>query len=245
MKKYYDLNVEINFQSKFEEILEHLLFLHELGYTGIGVVFPYDKIKEFRKLKTICEENGFIIYSRINIKGKSTLGLKKALKNVRQNYELIGVECFNIEIAHWAIQDSRPDILILNQFGLLNYNYKTAKLINNNEKALEISLKPLIFTNFRKRSKILRFLSKRIRFFIKAKADFILTMNSTGSSIYDTRAPRDLMSLLYLMNIPENIANKTMSEFPEHVIQRALNKRDQNIISKNIRIITNEEDDIL
>ena len=51
------------------------------------------------------------------------------------------------------------------------------------------------------------------------------------------RAPRDLMSLLYLLNVPEDIAMKSMSYYAEYIVQKALNKKDPNIVSENIRII--------
>ncbi|MHA1830549.1 MAG: RNase P subunit p30 family protein, partial [Candidatus Helarchaeota archaeon] len=144
MLRYYDLNVEIDINNDFNSIAKNLLFYKDLGYYGLGIVYPLNKIKEFNDLRRSLEDDKFKLYSRINIKAKNIQGLKSILKNIRTKYDLIAIECFDINTAHWAIQDSRPDIIVLNDFGINNYGYSTAKLLSNNNKALELSLKSLI-----------------------------------------------------------------------------------------------------
>ncbi|MHA1311154.1 MAG: RNase P subunit p30 family protein [Candidatus Helarchaeota archaeon] len=239
MLRYYDLNVEIDINNDFNSIAKNLLFYKDLGYYGLGIVYPLNKIKEFNDLRRSLEDDKFKLYSRINIKAKNIQGLKSILKNIRTKYDLIAIECFDINTAHWAIQDSRPDIIVLNDFGINNYGYSTAKLLSNNNKALELSLKSLIRDPYWRKSKFLRVNSKIMQHIIKAKSYFIITTNSKAGHIYYIRAPRDLMTLLYLLDVPENIAKKSVSEFPEKIILQALDKKNPNIISKNIRVINN------
>ena len=242
MPKYYDLNVKINNNSNLSDIKNFLLFFKDLGYNGLGIDISLNEIGIFKDLKKEIEDDFFKLYSRINIKAKSIPGLKKALKNIRLKYDLIGIECWDINVCHWAVQDSRPDIIIFNNYGLENYNYSTAKLIRHNKKAIEISLKNIIFSYFDKRSKLLRQLIKRMRYILKSKALFLLTTQTEMNSIYNARAPRDLIALMYLIDIPTNTAIKSISKNSEQIIKNALDKRDPNIISENIRIIQNEEE---
>lgn len=238
---FYDLNIKVNFESDVSDIVEYLLFFRELGYSRLGIDTPLNQIETFGELKSKLNDNNVQIYSRANIKARKISGLKGALKNFRRKFDLIGVECSDIRIAHWAIQDSRPDIIILNDFGLERYNYSTAKLVYNNQKAFEISIKKLLYSYSTQKSKLLRHLIRSLRYFIKANAAFLLTSNSEMDTFYDCRAGRDLISLCYLMNIPDNIAKKTVTEYPERVLENALNKLDPNVLSKNIRILNSEE----
>ncbi|MBD3229633.1 MAG: hypothetical protein GF329_15740 [Candidatus Lokiarchaeota archaeon] len=239
---FYDLNIKVNFEKEISDIIEYLLFFKKIGYSRLGINTPLNKIEKFKKLRNKIDETELKIYSRTNIKAKKIENLKHTLRNFRRKFDLIGLDCSNINVCHWAIQDSRPDIIILNKFGLRNYNYSTAKLINHNDKAFEISIKDLLFSYPTQKSKLLRLLIKCIKYYIKADAAFLLTSNSEMGMIYDSRAPRDLISLCYLMDIPDSIAKKTVTEYPERILENALKKMDPKVLSNNIRIINEEEE---
>jgi len=237
LPRFYELNVRVNFEENLNVIMDKILIFKELGYYGIGLKVPSNKNKIFNDLKNSVEDKKFKIYSRLDLKGKSVAGLKKSLKNFRLKYDLIGIDPQNLDVCHWAIRDSRPDIIILNEDKTKEFRYTTSKLLSAHEKCVEISLKSLIFMHFKRKSKLLRHLSNKLKFILKSKAFFLITMSPTAGEIYEMRAPRDLMSLLYLLNVPEDIAMKSMSYYAEYIVQKALNKKDPNIVSENIRII--------
>lgn len=239
---YYDLDIAIDFNKPFDEIEKNILFYKELGYYGVGIDTPLNKLEMFEELKNKLEDKNFKLYSRINIKSKNIPGLKKALKNMRRKYDCIGIESWDINVCHWAIQDSRPDIIILNKYGFKNYEYSTAKLIRNNNKAIEISLTKLLHSQFDYRSKLLRIYSKKLLSFLKANTPFLLTTHSKNYSIYDIRAPRDIISLVILLDIPEDTARKAIISYPEQIIENALAKKDPNIISDNIKVIERDDE---
>ena len=69
----------------------------------------------------------------------------------------------------------------------------------------------------------MRLLSKLIKIVQKAKAPFIISSQSNEK--WDLRAPKDMIRILNLVNLPIEESKKGVSSYPEAMIKRNLLNR--------------------
>lgn len=177
--------------------------------------------------KLVSKFGKLTIYRRLFIEEDNKEKIKQILSKERFRNVLISVYCNTPELTKWSLTDNRIDIIEVDiaNFGRF-IDRKAAKLAKENEKIIEINLRPLIYQG--NKIGFLRNLQKGIHWINKKKCQFIITSGATD--LFELRNPRDLCGLVPLFQMSYEHALKSMSK---DIIT---------IIERNIDRITNQEE---
>ncbi|NHI92350.1 MAG: hypothetical protein EAX96_07585 [Candidatus Lokiarchaeota archaeon] len=190
MQEYFDLHIH----SK-KDFLEMIALLEKFKYSSIAVINI--QRNELNQLNN----SSLKIYSRINLKSNNINELKQLLSRNINKYDLISIRSEDKSTFNWAIQDSRIDLLTFkDESNYSIFTYEAAKLCAKNEKPIELIISPFLYYTGQRRSKFMRLLSKLIKILIKSKAPFIISSNA--HSKWDLRAPKDMVRILNLVELP-------------------------------------------
>ncbi|MHA1144819.1 MAG: RNase P subunit p30 family protein [Candidatus Helarchaeota archaeon] len=235
MKVYCDLHVHQRLFQNREGPIKVIQLLEKFKYSRIAIVKEKKSlIPLFEELEKIPTNINF--HTRFNIRVESIDALKVLLKKHRKKYDLIAVRSKNKSVLNFAIQDSRIDLLMLED--LLSpffLSYESAKLLRRHDKPIEIQIRSLITKTGRLRSRILRNLDKSVKNLVRARCPFVVSSNA--HDLYELRAPKDMVSLLTLVDFPLENVLKGVSEFPLACLQKVEARKDPNMISNGIEII--------
>ena len=216
-------------------IHEDFHFAHEakrLGYSGIALIQDSNTSKaEQRNIKRIDED--FTILRGFEINAKNPEDLKKNIQKFRGKKDVLIVNGGNIKINRAACEDPRVDILA-NPFKNRRdsgINHIIAKNAAENGVAIEIDVRGIIKTRSSARAKILSNLRQIIKLKRKFKFPVITTCNA--HSIYDLRAPGDVIILLKNLGMTMQEADDSLSLYPLHIMER--NNILDNLVVKGVK----------
>jgi RNase P/RNase MRP subunit p30 len=227
-----------NFVDSCDPIFESQLrtFLqvaNQLGFTEIWISNP---TKEERKL---LSQSSFInlirLYERldIGINNESKAQMISILRQQRREIPIIAVTCLTPELAAWAAQDNRVDIIKFPVFQLGKLMSRSiAKLMVKFNKHLEIQLAELYSLPERQQIPALRHIRSALEIATRKNVPILF---SSGSKKPDQmRSPRELVSLaqMFLMNSTSSL--DSLSTIPQRLIQRNLLKISPDYIAPGV-----------
>ncbi|MHA1971650.1 MAG: RNase P subunit p30 family protein [Candidatus Hodarchaeales archaeon] len=181
----------------------------------------------------------------INIFYRLDLGLEKETKDEilkilriqRRQYPIIAILCDNADLAAWAAQDNRIDIL---KFPILTFSKlfsdSVAKLMVKFNKTLEINLSEIYCSNERFLIPIFRETRQAINLAIKKHVPIIFS--SGARNPHEVRNPRELIALAHLLSGDETIALDGLSSVPSKLLSRNLFKISSDYIVPGVHHIT-------
>ncbi|MFX1295545.1 MAG: RNase P subunit p30 family protein [Promethearchaeota archaeon] len=241
--KFYDLGIYSDLSSGKDKPEKMCEIAIELGFSGIGFA-DFNKLtpKTIKKIQKDYQ-NKCTIFTRATLIPKSSNELKKMVKNLRNQVDIIAVRNSNEEknIYINAILDKRVDIISfvdIKEFESLEYGH--FKMAKKNLTLIEIVTRNLIMMGGVRRSKLMRQMIKNCAQIIRSKAPFIIS--SGAQSKWELRAPRELIALAGLVKIPEKDALNAISNYPEKLIQKIKMIRDPNYIMAGVRVVPSEEE---
>ncbi|MHA1377864.1 MAG: RNase P subunit p30 family protein [Candidatus Helarchaeota archaeon] len=222
MKIYADLHLHSNHTNGTDSPIDMIKIASRLGFSFICFGdFDNKSFKEIKLFKEKIREKNKTevkVLTRIDIIGNDINSVKQRLRNIRPHVDIIGLKCRKKAIFNWGFQDSRVDLLTF--FDYENFKiltYEAAKLANRNSKPIEIFIRPLIRNTGLNRSKLLRLIKKMTYNLIRANSPFIIT--SGAQNVYEMRAPRELATILSLVDLPKELCHKAVSEIPLKMIK--------------------------
>jgi ribonuclease P/MRP protein subunit RPP1 len=185
---FYDLHVHPEIDPK--KMIE---FAKLLGWDGICFVFK--SLREIEKFKKTFESNqGLDIAFGLKIEVKNPEELKKIVRNVRREVELISIFGGDLEINRKACETPEVDILTHPEFerndsGL---DHVTVKLAKENNVSIEFNFRELLFSYKKSRADVFSKMLKNAKLVRKYNAPFIITSGALDP--HDLRSPSDLIS---------------------------------------------------
>ena len=198
--------------------------------------YLFDQIKEKYQTK------GFLIYPRLDlgIKQEKKEDIIPLLRQNRRKYPIIGIECTTPDIAAWAAQDNRVDIL---RFPSLQFNklfsLSVANLMLKFNKFLEVPLSALYTSSERVHIPLIR--DTRFALTRAVKKGVPIIFNSSGSKPTDQRNPFELSALGQILCLDSQKALDGISIIPNALLEENLKKVDSNYIIPGVfRINTNQ-----
>ncbi len=223
-------------ESNPEEIFE---MAKRLDFQNICLAdFPDMNVEEFKKLSKIAPEYNINLFSRVDLIGNQIDELKKDLKKFRRAVNLCAIMITDKRVSRWAARDSRFDIFFFpTKFDPKLFDRSSANFCSENSIAIEINIRPLLKTYGVVRSKFLRNTRKVVD--TALKKEIVLLISSGAKSIYEMRAPKELISLGTLINIPEELGKQCLTKNPEQIITSNIEKMREGYITEGLRIITN------
>ena len=201
------------FGSKFYDFYTHpdnTSFMAEVGkrygYSGIAVV------GHGTNEKTILHED-FSIYRGVVIQAKPSR-IREEIKKFRGSGHILIVNGGDEELNRAAVETEGLDILM----HPLEFNNVLAKAASNNSVSIGFNLGLLIRLRGEARGRELKTIRINLKHARKYKLQLILT--SDAHSIYDLRAPREMVAISSLFGMTEKEAVDAMSAAPLNILRR-------------------------
>ena len=189
------------------------------GYSGIAVI-GHDTNE-----KTIFPED-FSIYRGVEIQAKPSR-IREEIRKYRESDHILIVEGGEEDLNRAAVETEGLDILL----HPLEFNNVLAKAASDNSVSIGFNLGLLIRLRGEARVRELKTMRINLKHARKYKLQLILT--SDAHSIYDLRAPREMVAISSFFGMAEKEAVDAMSTTPVNILRR----KSPNYIQEGIEII--------
>ncbi|PWI48452.1 hypothetical protein CEE45_06885 [Candidatus Heimdallarchaeota archaeon B3_Heim] len=198
-------------------------------------------------LNTLSSTHSLDLINRLDIDSSKIPKEKivQILRRERRNFPIISVKCFDAEIAGWAAQDNRIDILSFppHQIGKL-FTRSIAKLMIKFVKYLEISLSELYLSPERVQIPTFRHIQQALEI---AQLKSVPVIINSGASIQSSlRPPWELASLSQILLSTKETPLESISTIPTQLLSRNQVKISNDYIAPGIfkepEIYTQEEE---
>ena len=225
-KAFFDFNIHANPEgsSSVAQLCEVAI---RYGYSGIAITNHSNHqsakgldndVNLDSSLKS-SDSSDFKVYSGVEIIVPNVSSLKDTIKRYRQKVNVLCVHGGDEKINRIACEDPRVDILSHPEcFDKCGLNHILARSAAKNNVAIEFNLGSIIQRRSANRSRGLSFMSKNLKLVRKYNVPAIITSNA--QSIYELRAPRDLMALASLFGMTKEEAITCLSITPKNIIER-------------------------
>jgi ribonuclease P/MRP protein subunit RPP1 len=210
MPNFFDLNVHA-YPETDVPVEEMLRVAKRYGYAGIAITNHND----------ILNEVSNYIFSGVELRTNSVLELKRKIRLHWGKVSLLAVHGGNEKINRAALEDSRVDILAhpCGEKGEGELNHVLVRYAAENGVAIDFNLNAIIHSRRRsERARILSKMRENLKLVRKYKVPMILTSNA--HSIYDLRAPREMIALASLFGMRKEEAVHALSDIPKGVIEK-------------------------
>lgn len=208
--KYYDLHTGSG------NLKETLRLARELGWSGLGLIIPYDRDfsknldalkKEIQALKPKLD-----IALGAEIPGEKPGKIRKTAKELRKKMELIVVSGGDLEANRRALETPEVDILSHPSLGRNDpgLDHVMAKLGKRNDVAIEFNFNEILYAYKKRRSQILQNLLKAAKLVKKYNAPFTISSGAKGP--WDLRSPSELIALGRVLGLPNPEIKHSLSE---------------------------------
>ena len=201
------------FDSKFYDFFTHpespepmAALAKKYGYSGIVVT-------NLKANEGIILPDDFSIYKGVEIRTKPSR-IREEIKKYRGSDHILIVEGGEEEINRAAVETEGLDILL----HPLEFNNVLAKAARDNSVSIGFNLGLLIRERGEARVRELKTMRINLKHARKYKLQFILT--SDAHSIYDLRAPREMVAISSLFGMTEKEAVDAMSAAPLNILRR-------------------------
>jgi len=224
MPSFFLLNVHLQPGMPADEMLRAA---RRFGYTAICVYNSNNNSNNNNEVIMPSRNLNPYIYMGIEIRTDSISELKRKLRHYWSRVPLIAVHGGEEKINMAAVKDYRVDVLthpcgekwkgkeLKHQILMLKYAAK-------NGIAIEFNLNPIIKSRRGERVRILKRLHENLKLIRKYHVMPLLTTNNR--SIYDLRAPREMIALASLCGMEREEAIMALSEIPAGILTRRWKK---------------------
>lgn len=224
MRNFFDLNMHAYPENevKSEELL---CAAKKYGYAGIAITNHDNTMLDETpdNLFPSSEELDYnSIFSGIEIRASSVHELKRKIKDWRKRVLILVVHGGEGKINKAAVKNSKIDILAHPFEGKGNLDPVLVRYAAENNIAIEFNINAIIHSRRFNRSRILRKMHQNLKLLRKYKAKMIITSNA--HSLYDIRAPREMIALASLFGMRKEEAISALSDVPEAIMKKKWKK---------------------
>ena len=237
--KFYDLHIQSNLsggESTVEQIID---FAKRLGYAGIAICDNYQGLEKLNELKNEIDKykTYLEVYLGVKIQAKNVTELKEVISKVREKVMIVAVSGGDYTINRAACEDPRVDILSHPELGRYDngLDEPCLQLATQNNVAIEINFREIL-NSFRKpRSYILDHIAQNIRLCNHFRTPMVIC--SGAQTVWDIRAPRDLISIANVLEMDIGKAFLSMSSVPLEIINENKKTLEGKKITNGVEIV--------
>lgn len=214
-----------------------------LGYRLIAIAFQANsREEEIQKVRSLCQESGIDLASRVDLKPKTPKELVGYLRRVRRKFELVAVVCESKNIARQAAKDHRVDLLNFPSHDPRKrfFDVAEAELASNASAALEIDAKPILTLEGPARIRLLSSLRREAALAKDFRVPIVVSSGASNELLI--RKPRELASLAQLFDLDIASAIDAVSRNPTAIVRRNRDKLSPNFVAPGIRIVRRGKD---
>jgi len=215
MPNFFDLNVHA-YPETDAPVEELRRVAKRYGYAGIALTNHNESVKE-------RVESNFII-TGVEIRANSVLELKRKVTLHWGKVPLLVVHGGDDKLNRAAVEDSRVDILAhpCGENGEGELNHVSVRYAAANGVAIDFNFGALIHNRRGDRARILDKMRETLKLVRKYNAPMILTSNA--HSIYDLRAPHEMIALAALFGMSKEEATSALCDIPQGILEKRWKK---------------------
>lgn len=178
-------------------------------------------------------------YRRVILHGKGINSVRKQISNIRRKTVIVSVDLKSIDIANWAIEDNRIDLLTVDPNQENRLRDSTARLASASNTCLEIQIAPLLKTIGLNRSKVLKSYREAVSTARDAGMDVVVTSGATHPM--GLRSSVSMVHIGILLGMDRAYAESSVRTIPMSIIERNMKKLQPEFVSDGIEILQKEE----
>jgi len=215
MLNYYDLNVHA-YPETDAPIEELLRVAKRYGYTGIAITNHDEVVQE-------QPESNAVFYG-VEIKANSVFDLKRKVKLHWGKVSLLAVHGGNDKINRAAVENPKVDVLAhpCGERGEVGLNHVLVRYAAKNSVAIDFNMDAIIHSRRGDRARTLGKMREHLKLVRKYNAPMILT--SHAHSVYDLRAPREMIALAALFGMSKEEATSALCDIPAGILDKRWKK---------------------
>jgi RNase P/RNase MRP subunit p30 len=185
-------------------------------------------------------ENGMNLFTRTDLPENGLRAAKKAAKEARSSSAVIAVPLRGVDIANWAAEDERVDLLTLdkpNNECVLRES--TAKLAAVSGTALEVPIRPLLKSSGLARSRIIKVFRENVHTAVGTKMQVILSSGS--KNMMSMRSPTAMRYVGLLLGLDWHYTKTAVHEGPQGIIDKNRKRLSPDFIAPGIEVVKRGE----
>lgn len=217
MRNYLDLIVHAYPETDVpaEELLK---VAKRYGYARIAITNHDEVVKEKAGQNSIS--NSDFPLTGVEIRAKSVTELKRKINLHWGKVSLLAVHGGNDKINRAAVENSKVDILAhpCGERGEGGLNHVLMRYAAENGVAIDFNMNAIIHSRRGDRARIIGKMRENLKLVQKYNAPMIIT--SHAYSIYDLRAPREMIALAALVGMSKEEATSALSDIPAGILEK-------------------------
>ncbi len=183
----------------------------KIGLTG----FTAQNIESGPILKL---ESGLFVLQRTDMSGRGLNSFKKQIVNVRKQSMIVAVPLTTIEIANWAAEDKRVDLLTLKPSMKHRFRDSTARLAASSGTCLEIQFAPILNSVGLNRSKIIKAFRETVE--TATDAGMSVVLSSGAKHPMHMRSAMAMRHIGLLVGMTSKFAETVVCKNPFEILER-------------------------
>ncbi|MFW9961946.1 MAG: RNase P subunit p30 family protein [Candidatus Sifarchaeia archaeon] len=211
-----------------EDLESFVQMARKIGFTGIATHNIEGKPDQFF-------QDGFSVLRRVDISGRGLKSVRKKVESERKQVMIVSVTLTSIEIANWAADNQRVDLLTLDAFRDYRFRDSTASLAADFNTALEVRFEPLLHSIGLNRSKIIKNYRESIRTAIDAGMQVILS--SGAKHPLQMRSPTAIQHIGQLLGMKPEYLENAIKRAPLDIIERNRGRFDPSHVGEGVKIL--------
>ncbi|NQE06368.1 Ribonuclease P protein component 3 [ANME-1 cluster archaeon GoMg1] len=221
--KFFDLNVHAYPETEVP-VEELIRVARRYGYAGIAIT-NYDEVVKGKEGGQLPPSIANFAFRGIEIRAKSLSELKRRIRLYYGKVPLIVVRGGSKELNEAALKNPMVDVLAppYGEHGKEGLTHVLVRYAAENDVAIEFNLNAIIHSRRSDRARILGKMRDILKFVRKYKAMPVITSNA--HSIYDLRAPREMVALASLFGMQKEEAVHALSDIPEGILEKKWKKK--------------------
>lgn len=220
-----DLGVCMSDSKQLESFVQ---IARNIGFTGLAT---YNLEGEPDKRL----HSGFSVLKRVDISGNSLKTVRKQVDSVRRNAMIVSVKLTSIDLANWAAEDQRVDLITVDHSLEYRFRDTTARLAAESDTALEIRFEPLLRLAGLNRSKVIKIYRETVRTAIEAGMQVVLS--SGAKQPLQLRSPMAMRYICELLGMESKYAENAVKQAPLEIVERNRERCSSGYVADGMRVL--------
>ncbi len=220
-----DVGVYVSDRNDLESFIE---MASKISLTG----FTAQSIEEGPIIKL---ENGVSILRRTDVSGRGLNSIKKQIANIRKQSMIVAVPLTTVEIANWAADDKRVDLLTLEPTREHRFRDSTARLAASSGTCLEIQFAPILNSVGLNRSKIIKAFREAVETATDAGMSVILS--SGAKHPMHMRSAMAMRHIGLLIGMTSKYAETVVCKNPFEILERNQKRLSPEFVGEGVEIL--------
>ena len=237
--KFYDLHLKSNLSDGENSVEDMIRFAEKLGYSGIIICDNFESKEKLIELANSIKqvETELEVYPGAFINADSVNVLKEKISKSREKAVIVVVAGGDYEINRAACEDPRVDILAHPEQGRIDSGLDDVcmEAAAHNNVTIQINFREVLYSFRKQRSYTLNHVSKNIELAEHFRTPVIIC--SGAQSIWDMRAPRELVSVANVLGLDIGKAFLGVTSIPQQIIEENKKTLEGKKITEGVEVV--------